>query len=36
VEGEGISRFFAAFVASILISFINGVLGTFLPDKDDE
>jgi putative membrane protein len=36
IEGEGIAKFFAAFVASILISFINGVLGTLVPDKDDE
>lgn len=28
--------FVAAFVASILISFINGVLGVFLPDDRDD
>ncbi len=28
--------FFAAFVASILVSFINGVLGVFLPDDKDD
>lgn len=35
ITGSGISAFFAAFVASILISFISGVLGVFLPDGDD-
>jgi putative membrane protein len=28
----GVQGFLAAFVASLLISFINGVLGVFLPD----
>jgi len=36
ITGAPLSRFFAAFVGSLLISFINGVLGTFLPDKEDE
>lgn len=31
-----LSAFLAAFVASILISFINGVLGVFLPDDEKE
>jgi putative membrane protein len=37
ITGSGLSAFIAAFVASLLISFINGVLGVFLPDdeKDD-
>lgn len=30
------SAFIAAFVASLLISFINGVLGVFLPDDDKD
>lgn len=32
----GLNGFIAAFVASIIISFINGVLGIFLPDNPDE
>lgn len=36
LEGSGGAKFVAALVASILIAVINGVLGTFLPDKDDE
>jgi putative membrane protein len=32
----GFSAFIAAFVASLLISFINGVLGVFLPDDEKE
>ncbi|MHB8636825.1 MAG: phage holin family protein [Fimbriimonadaceae bacterium] len=32
----GFSAFVAAFVASLLISFINGVLGVFLPDDEKE
>jgi len=32
-HSEG-KAFLAAFIASILISFINGVLGVFLPDDD--
>jgi len=33
-EHSEFQAFLAAFVASILISFINGVLGVFLPDDD--
>lgn len=29
-------KFLTAFVASLLIAFINGVLGTFIPDKDQD
>lgn len=36
LEGTGFQKFLTALVASLLISFINGVLGTFLPDKEDE
>lgn len=32
LTGSGAKRFIAALVASIMISFINGVLGLFLPD----
>lgn len=32
----GARGFLAAFVASLLIAFINGVLGVFLPDDRDE
>ena len=32
ITGSGAKAFVAAFVASIMISFINGVLGVFLPD----
>ncbi len=32
----GFTAFVAAFVASLLISFINGVLGVFLPDGEKE
>lgn len=35
IKDSGISGFFAAFVASLLISFINGVLGVFLPDDKE-
>lgn len=36
ITGSGAHAFIAAFVASLLISFINGILGIFLPeDKDD-
>ena len=34
--GPGVMGFVAAFVASILISFINGMLGVFLPDGRDD
>jgi putative membrane protein len=36
IKGTGFSAFEAAFVASLLISFINGVLGVFLPDDKDD
>jgi len=36
ITGDGPSAFIAAFVASVLISFINGVLGVFLPDDRDD
>ncbi|AIE85011.1 phage holin family protein [Fimbriimonas ginsengisoli] len=36
IEGSGFNAFIAAFVASIMISFISGVLGVFLPDDKDE
>jgi putative membrane protein len=36
ITGNGFKAFIAAFVASILISFINGVLGVFLPDDKDD
>ena len=36
ITGSGFSAFIAAFVASILISFISGVLGVFLPDDRDD
>ena len=36
ITEAGVRGFLAAFVASILISFINGVLGVFLPDDKDD
>lgn len=36
LSGNGVSAFVAAFVASIMISFISGVLGVFLPDDRDD
>jgi putative membrane protein len=36
ITGTGFQAFLAAFVASLLISFINGVLGVFLPDDRDD
>lgn len=36
ITGSGFSAFIAAFVASLMIAFINGVLGMFLPDDKDE
>ena len=36
ISESGFRGFIAAFVASLLISFINGVLGVFLPDDKDE
>ncbi|MFZ4509012.1 MAG: phage holin family protein [Fimbriimonas sp.] len=36
ITGSGPGAFIAAFVASILISIINGVLGIFLPDDDKD
>jgi putative membrane protein len=36
ITGSVLHSFIAAFVASLLISFINGVLGVFLPDDKDD
>lgn len=36
IEEEGFRAFLVALFASILISFINGVLGVFLPDDKDD
>jgi putative membrane protein len=36
ITGSGLKAFEASFVASLLISFINGVLGVFLPDDKDD
>ena len=36
IEGHGSKAFLAAFIASLLISIINGVLGVFLPDDQDD
>ena len=36
IKDSGLQAFFAAFVASLLISFINGVLGVFRPDDKDD
>ena len=35
IENGGAKGFIAAFVASLLISLINGVLGVFLPDDKE-
>ncbi len=35
VVGTGLNGFIAAFVASLLISFVSGVLGVFLPDDKE-
>lgn len=35
-EENAFKGFLAAFVASVLVSFINGVLGVFLPDEDND
>lgn len=36
ITGNGFKAFVAAFVASLMIAFISGVLGMFLPDDKDE
>ena len=36
IQGLGFEGFLAALVASIIIAFINGVLGVFLPDDRDD
>jgi putative membrane protein len=36
IEGDTWSQFLAALVGSLMIAFINGVLGVFLPDKPDD
>jgi putative membrane protein len=35
IRDSGMKGFISAFVASLLISFINGVLGVFLPDDKE-
>ena len=35
IRDDGFKGFISAFVASLLISFINGVLGVFLPDDKE-
>ena len=35
IRDSGLKGFISAFVASLLISFINGVLGVFLPDDKE-
>lgn len=35
IKDSGLNGFIAAFVASLLISLINGVLGVFLPDDKE-
>jgi putative membrane protein len=36
ISDSGTKAFIAAFIASLLIAFINGVLGVFLPDDKDD
>lgn len=36
ITAEGIAGFGAAFVASLIISFVNAVLGMFLPDDKEK
>jgi putative membrane protein len=36
IKGSGFGAFVAAFVASLMIAFISGVLGMFLPDDKDD
>ena len=36
IKEQGVMAFVTAFVASIVISFVNGVLGVFLPDDRDD
>jgi putative membrane protein len=36
ITSNGFMAFVAAFVASLMIAFINGVLGVFLPDDKDD
>jgi len=36
IDGDVFSQFLAAFVGSLLVSFINGVLGAFLGDEDKD
>lgn len=36
ITDTGFKAFVAAFVASLMIAFINGVLGMFLPDDKDD
>ena len=36
IDAEGTAAFFAALVASLLISFVSGALGVFVPDDRDD
>jgi len=36
VDGDGMRAFGAAFIGSLLIAFINGVLSVFLPDEGND
>lgn len=36
IKGSPSGKFLAAFVGSLLISFMNGILGIFVPDKDED
>ncbi|HWD39136.1 MAG TPA: phage holin family protein [Fimbriimonas sp.] len=36
IKHDGLRGFIDAFIASLLIAFINGVLGVFLPDDKDD
>jgi len=35
-DSSSFGKFLIAFVASLLVAFISGVLGTFIPDKDQD
>lgn len=36
IEDSGFKGFLAALIASVIIAFVNGVLGVFLPDDDKD
>ncbi|HEY3779639.1 MAG TPA: phage holin family protein [Fimbriimonadaceae bacterium] len=36
IQGSATGKFLTGFVGSLLISVVNGVLGTFVPDKDED